>query len=134
MFNIIWSLPGKIASGSEILVSLHRLDHRFPATYKEASILGKRSTPAVPELGGHFSDLLSKMVNEGYLIRESEKESRNSSQDTSQYKYKLGVRFFNESDKLQLAYSYFSAIDQEPDMSVLNEVIQEAQRALSSND
>jgi hypothetical protein len=78
--------------------------------------------PAVPELGLHFSELLNKMVSQGYLKKVSEKVDTSDGADPSKTRYKLGMRFFNESDKLQLVYCYFAAIGQDPDANVLKEV------------
>ena len=72
--------------------------------------------PAVPELGLHFSELLYKMVSEGYLRKDLDKNETAEGSDPSKTKYKLGARFFNESDKLQLVYCYFAATGQDPDI------------------
>ena len=65
------------------------------------------------------------MVKEGYLLKVDPEDQRSSDVEPGKIKYKLGIRFCSECDKMQLAYSYFNAIDLEPDHSVLREMEQE---------
>ena len=122
IFQAIWASPAHEATGSDLLRCCNRLDDRFPATYL-ATDSKSGTTYAVPELGAHFHDLLSRMVKEDYIKKITEDlEARGMEIDHSQTKYKLGARFFSECDKKQLAYSYFNGINNEPDDAIMEQV------------
>ena len=122
IFQAIWASPAHEATGSDLLRYCNRLDERFPVTYL-ASDSKSGTSYAVPELGGHFHDLLTKMVKEDYIKKITEDtDTRSTEIDHSQTKYKLGARFFSECDKKQLVYSYFNGINNEPDNAIMEQV------------
>ena len=82
----------------------------FPQEVPKAA--KKTLAAAVVELQAHFSELLNRMVLDSYLQKEIGEDRSAVENDPSRAKYKLGVRFFNECDKMQLAYSYFTATGQ----------------------
>lgn len=126
IFNAIWCAPGREATASELLVAAHRVDSRFPATFKETSRKGPLgSIPPVPELGMHFSELLARMTADSYIQKDT---GAGMSIDPSTHKYKLGVRFFSETDKQQLVHSYFRILGQPVDEHVLQEIREEVMK------
>jgi hypothetical protein len=68
------------------------------------------------------------MTTDTYLRRDTGKDdgpAGSTTTDPSKYKYKLGVRFFNETDKQQLVYSYFKLLGQPVDDHILHEIREE---------
>jgi hypothetical protein len=130
IFNAIWCAPGREATASELLVAAHRMDSRFPATFKETSRKGPLgSIPPVPELGMHFSELLARMTADSYIQKDTGRDAgAGTSVDPSTHKYKLGVRFFSETDKQQLVHSYFRILGQPADEHVLQEIREEVMK------
>lgn len=102
--HALWCSPGHIASDTQLLEHIRRIDNRFPATldsHGEGS--SAQWTAAVPELGMGFLQLIDRMRSEGYIMRVTDSDPRKeallSNQDNDERKqhvYELGSRFYAE--------------------------------------
>lgn len=110
VFQAIWTSPGKKISPLNLLKCLRSVDTRFPETYIEDYGSNKRKITrtniAIPELGGDFSSLMSRMEKEGYI--EIEKEEQINTELDVRVTYNFGIRFYIEVGIRQLAKAYFN--------------------------
>ena len=92
----------------------------------------QQATPAIPELGGGFLALMSRMCKEKYVqaIKSIQSVSGGSSAGGEQdqvIEYRFGPRYFAEFGRQQIVLSYFDSLGQPIDASALEEAATEEQ-------
>eukprot|EP00607_Mallomonas_marina_P009744 CAMPEP_0182420880 /NCGR_PEP_ID=MMETSP1167-20130531/5966_1 /TAXON_ID=2988 /ORGANISM="Mallomonas Sp, Strain CCMP3275" /LENGTH=140 /DNA_ID=CAMNT_0024597401 /DNA_START=727 /DNA_END=1149 /DNA_ORIENTATION=- len=85
---------------------------------------------AIPELNGNFYQLMSRMVKEGYLLVENDREKGGRERDDdAKTTYILGPRFYAEMGIRGLITSYFQGKSEPLDNTLLQDITEEERRA-----
>lgn len=121
VLQIINSSAGKSIDAAALMAKVRELDDRFPDTVSKST----SSRAPVPELGADFPSLMKRMINERYVVVKTEGGSASSSaaanKDEAKVSYTFGPRFFAEFGRRQLLTSYYDALGQVVDVTMLDE-------------
>ena len=106
-------------------------NHYCAAITADSASEKQQATPAIPELGGGFLALMSRMCKEKYVQAIKSIQSVSGSgaggEQDQVIEYRFGPRYFAEFGRQQIVLSYFDSLGQPIDASALEEAATEEQ-------